>query len=192
MDNTPYNKELVGKMIAFGAENIVYHYGDNQVIKFPAFYSLRYLWDKKKYCNELKSGFDLLNQHLRENINSSILHFYTLKNRPTYTVIEPFIDGEALTPENLKIEMIKNQFLNIIETKNNLEKERVFLDLFGLWGLMFWGHKKIPNLLIEKVTQKLYLVDIGTARLDDSRFIISMLLKLAHWRQNQLLRKYLK
>ncbi len=189
----PYDKNLIGKLISAGAESVVYQYDIDKVIKFPTFYSLRFFWDSSKYCSELKNGFAILNQYLRHHLNESSLHFYEKNNKSTYVIIEPFINGLALTRKDMASENIKSQLYDIIGIKDELEKkERLFLDLFGLWGLLFFGHKKIPNLLIERNTQKVYLVDIGTARLDDSRFIVSILLKFAHWQQNRLLKYYLK
>jgi len=193
MDNLPYNKNLIGGFIAIGAENIVYYYNNNkEVIKFPLIISLRYSWDSEKYCNELKNGYEILKNNLPQSINDSRIYFYKSGGKTKYVVIEPFIDGQALTKSDLEDDLVKKQFLEIIATKNRLEtKEYLFLDIFGVWGLFFIGKIKVPNILVEKNTKKLFLIDIGTANLKDSRLIISMLLKFAHWRQNKLLEFYL-
>lgn len=191
MDNLPYDKNLIGKFIAVGAENIVYFYnGDKEVIKFPTFFSLRYKWDKERYCDEIKNGFDTLKKYLADYLNQSEIFFY--KNNKKYAIIEPFIKGKALTKDDLKNEQIKKQFLEIIKTKDALEsRENLFLDLFGSWGLWFWGRWRIPNLLVEKQTKKIYLVDIGTAKLNDDRFFIRILVKLAKQTQDSLLKIYI-
>lgn len=183
---------MIGKFIAVGAENIVYFYnGDKEVIKFPTFFSLRYKWDKERYCNEIKNGFDTLKKYLAGHLNQSEIFFY--ENNKKYAIIEPLIKGKALTKEDLKNEQIKKQFLEIIKTKSALEsKENLFLDLFGSWSLLFWGRWKIPNLLVEKQTKKIYLVDIGTAKLDDDRFLIRILVKLANRIQDSLINYYLR
>lgn len=193
MDNIPYNKNLIGKFLAIGAENIVYHYNNKDVIKFPTRFSLRYLWDTEKYCRELQNSFQLLKKYLPSHINQSNLYFYKKGGTANYVIIEPFINGKALTPKDLENEEIKTQFSEIIKIKKELEiKENIFLDLFGSWGLWFWGRIKIPNLLIEKNTKKIYLVDIGTANLNDSRFFIRIIVKFAKWIQDGLLQKYTK
>lgn len=108
-------------------------------------------------------------------------------------IIEPFIDGTALTQKDLLDETIKNQFLKIIEAEKTLgEKEGIFVDLFGSWGLWLSGRREIPNLLLEKSTKKIYLVDIGTAKLDDNRLLIRLLIRLAKRIQNSLLNHYLR
>lgn len=190
----PYDKNLIGERIAFGAENVVYFYNQNkEVIKFPAFFSIRYLWSSKRYCQELADGFETLKKHLPQNLNQSQIFFYGKGKKQKYVIIEPFIDGAALAKKDLIDESIKNQFLEIIETKKLLEeKEKIFIDLFGSEGLLFSGRRKIPNLLVEKNTKKIYLVDIGTAKLDDDRFFIRILIKLAKRIQDSLLNFYLK
>lgn len=192
MDNLPYNKKLIGKFLAIGAENIVYFYNsDKEVIKFPTRFSLRYLWDPEKYCHELQNGFQLLKKYLPSHINQSNLYFYKKDSPIKYVIIEPFINGKALALKDLEDEEIQNQFSEIIKVKKELEtKENIFLDLFGSWGLWFWGRIKIPNLLIEKSTKKIYLVDIGTANLNDSRFFIRIIVRFAKWIQDNLLKGY--
>lgn len=182
----------MGKFIAIGAENIVYRYGNNQVIKFPTFYSLRYLWGAEKYCVELQKGFGLLKQHIIDNLNDSALYFYKNKGKDSYVIIESFVHGSAIQKNDLASEDIKSQFLEILKIKSELEKTGLFVDLFGLWGLIFSGRKKIPNLLLDKTRQKIFLVDIGTARLDDQRLLIRLVVKWAQRKQNHLLSFYLK
>lgn len=192
MKYLPYNKNLIGKFIAIGAENIVYRYNADKVIKFPTRYGPRFPWDPEKYCQELQDGFNLLKKYLPNYLNQSQLYFYSEKNKKKYVVIEPLINGKALSKNDLKNKDIKNQFLEIIAAKNQLKiKESLFVDLFGFWGLWISGRWKIPNLLLEKQTKKLYLVDIGTARTNDSRFVIRMLIRLAEWIQDCLLKKYM-
>lgn len=193
-NNLPFDKKLIGKFLSVGAENVVYHYNNNrEVIKFPLSISLRYLWDPEKYCIDLKKGYAILKRHLPQNINQSNIHLYKTGKKTRYAVIEPFIDGKALEKSDLSDEIVKKQFLEIVNVKNKLElAESLFLDLFGIWGLFFLGRLRVPNVLVEKNTKKLFVVDIGTADLKDPRFIISILLKFAHWRQNKLLGFYLK
>lgn len=193
-NNLPFDRKLIGKFLSVGAENIVYHYnGNKEVIKFPLIISLRYLWNQEKYCTELQSGYEILKAHLPQNINKSKIFVYKIGKKTTYAVIEPFIDGKAITKSDLQDEAIKKQLTEIVGAKNELEKKYdLFLDLFGIWGLFFFGKTKILNILVEKNTKKLFLVDIGTADLKDSRLIISILLKFAHWRQDNLLKYYLK
>lgn len=190
----PFDKKLIGKFLSVGAENVVYYYNNNkEVIKFPLIVSLRYLWDPKKYCNELKNGYKILKQYLPQNINASKIYFYEANRKTKYVIIEPFIDGRALTKLDLKDGGIKKQFSEIITIKNILEtKEYLFLDLFGVWGLFFLGKIKVSNILVEKTAKKLFLVDIGTANLNDSRFFIRIIVKFAKWRQDELLKYYSK
>lgn len=190
----PYNKKLIGKIIAFGAENVVYFYNHNrEVIKFPAFFSIRYLLGPKRYCEELANGFETLKKYTPQNLNQSQVYFYDQDKKQKYVIIEPFIDGAALTKKDLLDETIKNQFLEIIEAKKSLEeKEKIFIDLFGSWGLLISGRRKISNLLVGKNTKKIYLVDIGTAKLNDDRLLIRLLVRLAKRIQDSLLKHYLK
>lgn len=181
-------------MIAFGAENVVYFYNHNkEVIKFPAFFSVRYLLGSRRYCEELASGLEMLKKYIPQNLNKSQVFFYNQGKKQKYAIIEPFIDGGALAKKDLLDETIKNQFLEIVEAKKNLEeKEKNLVDLFGSWGLWLSGRWKIPNLLLEKNTKKIYLVDIGTAKLNDNRFLIKIIVRLAQRIQNSLLNSYLK
>lgn len=193
MDNLPYNKNLVGKFIAIGAENVVYSYNEGrEVIKFPTFFSLRYNWNSQQYCKEIQDGYEMLKKYLPERLNKSNLHIYERSGKMTYLILEPFIHGKALSKNDLKNGDVKRQFLEIIAAKNQLEsKENLFVDLFGSWGLWLSGRWKISNLLLDKQNQKLYLVDIGTARINDGRFIIRILVRLAKRIQDNLLKKYL-
>lgn len=193
-NNLPFDKKLIGRFLSVGAENVVYYYNNNkEVIKFPTFFSLRYNWNPEEYCQEINNGFEILKKYLPQHLNQSNLYFYNKNNKASYVIIEPFIAGKALSKKDLKNQSIKNQFLEIIKAKNIIEKnENIFVDLFGSWGLWFWGRWEIPNLLIEKQTQKIYLIDIGTAKINDSRFIIKTLVKFALWIQNRLLNSYLK
>lgn len=190
----PYDKNLIGKFIAIGAENVVYSYNEGkEVIKFPTFFSLRYNWNPQQYCEEIQNGYEMLKKYLPEHLNKSNLHIYQGNGKMTYLIIEPFIHGKALSKNDLKNEDVKKQFLEIIAAKNQLEsKENLFVDLFGSWGLWLSGRRKIPNLLLDKRNQKLYLVDIGTARIDDDRFIIRILVKLAYQIQDSLINYYLR
>lgn len=181
-------------MIAFGAENVVYFYNQNkEVIKFPAFFSIRYLWDSKKYCNELSDGLEMLKKYIPQNLNQSQIYFYSQGKKQKYVIIEPFINGTALTKKDLADENVKNHFSEIVEAKKNIEeKERIFIDFFGSWGLWLSGRWKISNLLLEKNTKKIYFVDIGTAKLNDNRLLIKLLIILAKKIQDGLLNFYLK
>lgn len=192
-NNIPFDKNLIGNLLAFGAENAVYFYNrKKEVIKFPVFFSIRYIWNSEKYCEELKNGFETLKKHIPQNLNQSQIHFYRQGGKQKYAIIEPFIDGAALTKKDLLDEVVKAQFLGIVEAKKNLEeREKIFIDLFGSWGLWISGRWQIPNLLIEKNTKKIYLVDIGTAKLNDNRLPIRLLVRLANKIQASLLKIYI-
>ena len=74
MDNLPYNKNLVGKFIAIGAENVVYSYNEGrEVIKFPTFFSLRYNWNSQQYCKEIQDGYEMLKKYLPERLRHFII-----------------------------------------------------------------------------------------------------------------------
>lgn len=192
-NNIPYDKNLIGNLLAFGAENAVYFYNrKKEVIKFPMFFSIRYIWNSEKYCKELKNGFETLKKHIPQNLNQSQIHFYEQNGKQKYAIIEPFIDGAALTKKDLVDEAVKVQFLKIVEAKKTLEeKEKIFIDLFGSWGLWLSGRWQISNLLIEKNAKKIYLVDIGTAKLDDDRLLVRLLVRLANKIQASLLKLYI-
>ena len=188
-----FNKKQVGRIIAIGGEHRVYRYGDKQVIKFP--FGPRYWINAKKYCENLKRDEQIVRQYFGDYLIARKIIYFNRFGTPSYAIIEPKISGRHLKREDLDNNHINNHFQDLVEINQKLiEHENLSAEIFGLRGLVYNGKKEVSNIMLEKETNKLYLIDAGVmhfGRHKDQQILIDIVTKFAMKRQEKLLRYYL-
>jgi len=193
MSDLPYNKNLVGPLIARGGEHSVYHYDKKYVIKFP--FGPRYWLNAEKFCANLARDEEIVREYFGDYLVQREIKFYS-NGRPSYVIIEPKITGRHLQKQDLKNFGLLSDFKNLIAINNKMaEHENLSAELFGIKKLIFDGKTEVANIILEKYTNKLFLIDAGImhfGRHKDQQILIDTVTKWAMRKQERLLKYYLE
>jgi len=193
----PYNKNKIGKFIGWGGEHLVFQYGDKQVIKF----SLHVFISGKSAVDKIIKDYNIGNRYFnRYLLPTEILHY---KKGKRCVEIQEKIECRFLEKKDLQIDLIKQQFNDIMKRYERIKKEtgEVF-DLFGREGLFRLKSDVISNILVTSspshkggVNNKLILIDFTILKLDKIKIReipIWLFIEWAKRRQKKLLKKFIK
>lgn len=144
----------VGRLIAWGGEHVVRHYGENQIIKFSLFD--RFLW--KRY-SRVKAEYDL-------RLANEIFGPYILRTELVvsedglrYGKLQPRIEGKKLKRADCKDVRIREQLVEIQQRRHGLVAQDIDIDLVGGMGF------------ITGTFSNIFVLSDGTLRIIDSLLI---------------------
>ncbi|MBD3238233.1 MAG: hypothetical protein GF332_01150 [Candidatus Moranbacteria bacterium] len=189
----PYQKSKIKRLISISGEHIVYAYGDQHVIKFPS--GPIHLVSSKDALNKVKKEDQLQQKYLKQYQVPYQLCFYKKNGRPTYCVIQKYIQGRAFKIKDLKNPNLKQKLRSLIKANNLMYKQTSYiLELFGIKSLFFhFWLRKMENVFVVNQNQ-LKIIDLGLIS-DKAKITKSLILRLViRWaikRQTQLLKQYL-
>lgn len=190
----PYNQKKVGDKIATAGEHVVYKYGDDQIIKFPAgpIYYANAKDARAKVINEVR----LANKYLKEFIAVTELYTYEEQDKNKYCIIQEYIIGRPLELKDMQDDELQNQFKELMKDNDLMYlNSRYTLEFFGLRGLLL--HRFFPRMENIIVTQenKIKIIDLGmisSLNMVSSSPILRWFIQWAVKKQAKLLReKYL-
>ncbi|MFA6551677.1 MAG: hypothetical protein WCV41_04075 [Patescibacteria group bacterium] len=187
MQNIPYDKNKIGKFLGWGGEHLVFDYGDGQVIKF----SLHVCLAGKKAVRKLKRDYEMGQKYFAPYLLPT--EILTWKNEARAAEIQEKISCRFLKFADLKDDLIKKQFTDIMERYERMEKEiGAPFDLLGREGLFKLNPDFFSNILIMP-DNKLALIDFTLLELKPSLFDwpIWFIIKWAKRKQEKILRKFL-
>jgi len=130
-----YDPAKIGTRIAWGRSHSVYHYGDDEVIRFPR--AERWLeW-------LLRDGLNLRDRFTRDiSVCEQYLGNYVLTTRMVESskgeiaTIQPYITGHYLSKNDLQNEAIKTQFQDVVTRYETMFAAGYLVDLIGQGGVL--------------------------------------------------------
>lgn len=184
----PYDKSKIGKFIGWGGEHFVFAYGDSQVIKF----SLHVFISGKSAVDKMIEDYRIGKKYFDSYVlDTEILPY---KNGRKCVEIQPKIICRCLTKKDLDDDLIKQQFNDIIERYQLMNRElKVVFDLFGREGLLNpFKNKEMSNILVTPEA-KLILIDFSIMELKKVKLRelpIWLFIEWAKKRQEKLLQRF--
>jgi len=139
--------DQIWAFIAYWWDFKVYHYGDNQVIK----YSRISLILGSAHRQKLTHDYETCKKYLQDYIVDVVV-----MNNYQYTETQDYIDGEQLLLHDLDDPEIRDQFSDIVDKVKNMEDDGYApIDLIGVGGL-----RKIyfSNIIVDS-HKKLRIID---------------------------------
>ncbi|MBI3572142.1 hypothetical protein HY091_01235 [Candidatus Kaiserbacteria bacterium] len=181
-----FDKEKIGKCIAWGGEHLVYDYGDTQVIKFSLFdllIGLRLARIKTMHdltiCREFFSDY-MLSTTLVSSSDGRRL-----------AKLQPKITGRAIKKSDLQDKRIAQQFKEIIRAHQALVAQGYYgVDLIGGRGVLLAR----PTNIFLTVTGKLYLIDtllLSVPELPWLQWLFNIFRDVAIWNQIRIIKSFL-
>ncbi len=139
-----YDESKIGGRIAWGRSHSVYHYGNDEVIRFPR--AERWLgW-------LLRDGLNLRERFERDiSACEQYLGDYALTTRVAenskgkVATIQPYIKGHYLSKEDLRSETIKTQFEDLVVRYEAMLAAGYLVDLIGQGGVF---QRRLSNVLV--------------------------------------------
>jgi len=183
------------KIIGFGGENIVYKSTNDTVIKKP--FGIRYFINPVETTNEIISDLKILQAYFRDYLApTKIIPYKNKLGIQSYTMTQEYIKGVSLEKFHLENENVKQQFLEIMKINETMLKlENKSYEFFGVQTL-FFSHivKRMSNILVERETNRLYIIDIGVLYLGKEYHsrLLSLIYKWAGKKQEKLLEGFLR
>ncbi|MFZ2555245.1 MAG: hypothetical protein WAZ27_00245 [Minisyncoccia bacterium] len=181
-----YDPAKIGTRIAWGRSHSVYHYGDDEVIRFPR----AERWLKFLLGDELN-----LHERFRRDISvcEQYLGDYVLTTRVTESskgeiaTIQPHIKGNYLSKEDLQNKAIGAQFQDLVTRYETMLAAGYVVDLIGQGGVF---QRRLSNVLVLG-DGSLKLFDAGLADMrivNKAPYITQFAIKLILKRQRSTLR----
>ena len=184
-----YDSSKIGKLIAIGAEHVVYSYDNDKVIKFPR--GIWYWLNRSKFVDNMRRNQEVIKTRFREYLIDRDAIFYD----NSYVIIEPFIVGRRVRRSDLSNCDIKNQFREIILINDKMMRDdNISLEFFGLWGLLFKGREEVANIMLEEKTGRLIIIDPGALHFGvhrDRSILSRTIIKYVLFQQRHLLNGYM-
>jgi len=186
MPRRPYDKKKIGKFIGWGGEHLVFNYGDSQVIKF----SLHVWLAGKKAVEKKQKDYETGRKYFTPYLLPTEILIWAKGKRAAE--IQEKISCRFLKLADLKNDLIKKQFTDMMERYERMEKEiGAPFDLLGREGLFKFQPDFLSNVLITP-EHKLTLIDFTLLELKPSWFDwpIWFLIQWAKKKQAKILRKF--
>ena len=179
-----YDKNKVGKKIAWKGDHFVYEYGTDKVIKFSKFdFLLRVSRAKEIVPQEYALCKEFFGEYLLDT------EIAISPDQKRIALIQPKISGHCLTTDDLQDANIKRQFLEIVRRHTAMmENGHPEIDLVGHEGLFAFSRRCLGNIL---VTNERKLVIYDATLLNTGRFapfirpfmycLAKIFLPIQHW-----------
>jgi len=187
MQQRPYDRAKVGRVIGWGGEHLVCSYEGNRVIKFSwhVFFSRR--WGVKKLLKDYRIGETYFAPYLLPT------DIRVWNNSNSAVEFQPKVNCRTFTKNDLLNERIMSQIKDIFSCHTRMQQEiHKSFDIFGLKGLIGrLPHHELSNIMVTD-DDKLIILDFTTIDVKPQWFEWPLLLFLrwAQRRQEFLLKKY--
>ncbi|MFH1408030.1 MAG: hypothetical protein ABIG91_03300 [Patescibacteria group bacterium] len=178
------------RIIGFGGENIVSKLNNDTVTKIP--FGIRYFINPLATTNEIIADLKVLQTHFKKYLApTKIVPRKNIFGIQSYTLTQEYIKGAPLKKSYLDNKDVKQQFLEIMKINETmLKSENKSYEFFGAWTLTF-SHivKKMANIMVERETNRLYIIDIGVLYLGENYHskLLGFIYKWAGRKQEKLL-----
>ncbi len=182
-----YDPTKVGARIAWGRSHSVYHYGDDEVIRFPR---------GERFFNwVLRDGLNLHDRFKRDiSICEQYLGNYLLTTRIVESpqgkvaTIQPYTKGHYLSKKDLQNETTKAQFQDVITRYETMFAAGYLADLIGQGGVL---QRRLSNVFVLpdgslKLFDVIKLADMR--KIDKASFITRFAANLILKRQRSVLK----
>jgi len=139
-----YDKDKIGKMLAWRGDHFVYEYGENEVIKFSKF---DYLLGFEKAKEVVPQEYETFKEFFGEYLVSCTVVLSPVGHR--VAVIQPRLSGKNLQISDLQSDTVKIQCRDIIERYHRLVAAgHPAIDLMGHEGLFHFWDRCLGNILV--------------------------------------------
>jgi len=181
-----YDESKIGRRIARGRSHSVYHYGDDEVIRFPR--AERWLeWllrDELNLRDRFKRDISVCEQYLRNYVLTTRV---VESSKGEIATIQPYIKGHYLSKSDLRNEAVKAQFQDMVTRYETMLAAGYLVDLIGQGGVL---RRRLSNVLVLP-DGSLKLFDAGLAdmrKISSSKCLARLIAKLVLKRQRSTLR----
>src|SRR3989344_8114686 len=164
-----YDESKIGRRIARGRSHSVYHYGDNEVIRFPR--AERWLeWllrDGLNLRDRFKRDISVCEQYLGNHVLTTRL---VESSKGEIATIQPYIKGHYLSKKDLQNEATKAQFQDMVTRYETMLAAGYLVDLIGQRGVF---ERRLSNIFVLP-DGNLKLFDAGLAdmrKIDGATFM---------------------
>jgi hypothetical protein len=179
-----YDRNKIGKLIAFGSDHYVFEYENNKVIKFSILF---YLLGKKVF-KKTKHDEDLCEKYFGKFLLKTEL--YISKNGKHLVQIQEKINGKGLEEKNLQNKIVKENFQEFINCYEKFKNEtKLEIDLIGIKGIFL---SNLSNIFLTEKNE-LLIIDATILHVEGYlKIIFYFLEKIISWRQKVVIEKFLK
>ena len=117
MHTTTLQQEKIGPTIARGCDSIVKKYGKDHVIKYSTFSR----WLGKKYKAKMLRDYAISKRYLGD----FLVDVEIIDDPKRHIEIQPYIQGEKLSPEHLQHPLIQQQFSTLKEAVDRMQCDNI-------------------------------------------------------------------
>ena len=181
-----YDPTKVGTCVAWGRSHSVYHYGDNEVIRFPhAERWLQFLLrDRLKLSDRFKRDITICKQYFGDYF---LITRVVESPAGEVATIQPYITGHYLSKKDLRNDSTKLRFQEMVTRYDRMVAAGYEVDLIGQGGVL---RRRLSNVLVlPDGSLKLFDATVADIRqIEKSTSVAQFIAKLILKRQRSTLR----